>query len=136
MKTELAELFREVFSEKLKEAGYNLVTEAGEDVLIVRPAIIDLDVNAPDTKTAGRSYQLTDSAGQMTLYIELYDSVTSAILGKAIDTKADRRGGFMQWQTKGSNRVAAKKILNKWADILVRALDDARAAASGGENEG
>ena len=135
IKADLAELFKEVFSGKLSEAGYELVTETGEDVLIVRPAIVNLDVNAPDTRSTSRSYQLTDSAGEMTLYVELYDSVTGAILAKALDRQADRRRGNFQWQTKGSNRLAAKRILKSWADTLISALDHAKATAGASENE-
>ena len=48
IKTGLAELFEQVFAEKLSEAGYELTEERAEDVLVVRPAIINLDVYAPD----------------------------------------------------------------------------------------
>ena len=131
----LAELFKEVFTEKLTEAGYALVTETGEDVLLVRPAIVNLDVLAPETRSTGRGYQLTESAGEMTLYVELYDSVTSDILAKAMDRAADRNRGSFRWQTQGSNRIAAKKILNSWADTLINGLNEAHAAASHSENE-
>jgi hypothetical protein len=129
IKAELAELFSEVFAAKLTEGGYELATEAGDDVLIVRPAIVNLDVSAPDVRTASRSYQLTESAGEMTLYVELYDSVTSDIIAKAMDRQKDRERGFMQWQSKVSNKAAAKKILNNWADTLVNALAEAHSAS-------
>ncbi len=136
MKSELAELFREVFTETLNEAGHELVDEAAEDVLVVRPAIVNLDVTAPQTLSASRSYQLAESAGEMTLYIELYDSVTGDILVKALDRRADRRSAFFEWQTKSSNRAAAKRLLTDWADTLSAALADAQSTATGsGESE-
>ena len=54
IKTDVAYLFREVFIERLENAGFSVVNEAGDDVLVLRPAIIDLDVTAPDLRTAGR----------------------------------------------------------------------------------
>ena len=136
MKSELAELFREVFTETLNEAGHDLVDEAAEDVLIVRPAIVNLDAKAPATLRASRSYQLTDSAGEMTLYIELYDSVTGDILVKALDRRADRRSAYFEWQTKASNRAVAKKMLTGWADTLSAALANAQSTATdSGEDE-
>jgi len=63
-------------------------------------------VLAPDVATTSSSYQLTTSAGEKTLYLELYDSVTSDLLGKAKDHKRDRDSGFMTWQTRGANKVA------------------------------
>lgn len=135
IKAELAELFSEVFAAKLTEGGYELATEAGDDVLIVRPAIVNLDVSAPDVRTASRSYQLTESAGEMTLYVELYDSVTSDIIAKAMDRQKDRERGFMQWQSKVSNKAAAKKILNNWADTLVNALAEAHSASGDADTD-
>lgn len=53
IKAAVAELFREVFTEKLSEdGGYEIVEAAGDDVLLVRPAIIDLDITSPDTMRA------------------------------------------------------------------------------------
>ncbi len=54
IKADVAELFREVFTEKLGgDGGYEIVEAAGDDVLLVRPSIIDLDITAPDTMPAG-----------------------------------------------------------------------------------
>ena len=125
MKFGIAELFREVFTEKLTENGYDLASEAAEDVLIVRPAIVNLDVRAPDVKSATRTYQMAESAGEMSLYVELYDSVTSDILAKAMDRRKDRERGYLEWQGRVRNRAVAKKILNIWADALVGALNEA-----------
>ena len=76
IKKNVSELLMEIFTEELEKGGYTLATERAEDVLLVKPAIIDLDVNAPDTMSAGRSRTYTQDAGSMTLYIELYDSET------------------------------------------------------------
>ncbi len=125
IKAEMAELFREVFVAELTEnEGYELADEPAEDVLIIRPAIIDLDVTAPDTKSAGRSYTFVDSSGAATLFIELYDSVSGEILARAIDRKADRSHGTMQWASRASNRVDAKRILRKWAGWLRERMDE------------
>ena len=132
IKAGVAELFMEVFTEELTEGGYELTEEAGEDVLLVRPAIVNLDITAPDVSSPGRSYQFSESAGEMTLYLELYDSETSAIIAKAIDRKRDREKGYMQWQSRVTNTQAAKRIMKSWASTLREALDEAHAATSGG----
>lgn len=126
IKNQLATEFNEVFVKALEENGYEISDQAGEDVLLVRPAIINLDVNAPDTPTAGRSYQYTSSAGEMTLYLELYDSVTGDMIAKALDRRVDNsRSGYYTWTTSVSNATAARKILGGWAEILIEALDEA-----------
>lgn len=125
MRSELATMFHKVFSETLAEGNYELVTERGEDVLIVKPAIINLDATAPDTMSAGSTRSFSGSAGEMTLYIELYDSVTDAIIAKALDRKRDRNTGQFQWQNRVTNRAAANRILKVWATALKNALDEA-----------
>ena len=126
IKNNLSAEFQEVFKNALVDAGYELTDEVADDVMIVRPAIINLDVNAPDTMSAGRSTTFTASAGEMTLYIELYDSVTGDIMAKALDRKMDTNSGFYTWSNSVTNRAAAQRILKGWAKILVTALDEAK----------
>jgi hypothetical protein len=126
IKKDVQELFIEVFTAELEKGGYTLATEQAEDVLLVKPAILDLDVNAPDVRNAGRTNTFTTSAGSMTLYIELYDSETGDLLAKALDPRADRDSGLMQWQTGPANRSAAKRMMQPWAEALRAGLDEAR----------
>jgi hypothetical protein len=128
IKNDTAAEFRKVFTEELNSNGYTVVDAAGDDVLLVRPAIINLDVNAPDTMSAGRSRTYTDSAGEMTLYIELYDSVTGDLIAKAMDRKVDgSNSGFYTWTNRATNKAAGDRILKGWAKILIEALNEARA---------
>ena len=126
IKNSLAEEFQSVFTKVLEEGGYTLVDEAGDDVLLVRPAIVNLDVAAPDTMSAGRSRTYVDSAGEMTLYIELYDSVTGDLIAKAIDRQEDRNKGYYTWSNRATNKAAADRILRGWAEILLNALNEAK----------
>jgi len=133
IKKEVRILFIEIFTEELKNGGYEMATERAEDVLIVKPAIIDLNVNAPDVMTAGRTSTYTTTAGSMTLYLELYDSETDDLLAKALDPTYDRDTGYMQWQTKVSNRAAATRMMRPWAEALRKGLDEAHAATANRE---
>ena len=126
IKIELSSLFMGVFTETLLEGGYELVLETGEDVLLIRPAIIGLDVVAPDRNSTGLSRTYSESAGEMTLYLELYDSVSGEMLAKALDRKVDRQTGYFEWQNRVTNRAAANRILRVWANVLKEGLDDAR----------
>ena len=51
IKKEVSTLFREIFTRELQSAGFVLVSEQAPDVLIIRPAILDLNVNSPDTSS-------------------------------------------------------------------------------------
>ncbi|MBK6286917.1 MAG: DUF3313 domain-containing protein [Pseudomonadales bacterium] len=131
IKKNLAEEFRKIFVEELQDkGGYEIVTEGGDDVLILRPAIIDLDITAPDVMTAGRSRSFATSAGAMTLYIELFDGASGEILARAADREEARDMGRMTWQTSLTNRTEAEKMLRKWAALARAALDRARASGA------
>ncbi len=125
IKERLANEFKEVFTEVLTESGYPVVEDSGEDVLILRPAIINLDVTAPDTMRGAGSKTYAESAGEMTIYLEMYDSVTGDLLAKGMDRRADRDRGYMMWQSRVQNTAAAKQILKAWAEDIVKALDKA-----------
>ena len=126
IKTGVAELFDEVFTEELsKDGGYEIVAAAGEDVLLVRPAIIDLDVTAPDTSTPGRSSTYTTTSGAATIFIELYDSETGDILARAADRRiAQHMGGNLSYSNRVTNRADAKKMMRVWAKALRERLDE------------
>jgi hypothetical protein len=127
----LSDEFRKIFTEELENGGYPVVADSNDHVLLVRPAIIDLDVAAPQTNSAGRSDSFTASPGVMTLVIELYDSVSNEILARAIDRRRARNVGNIQWTTAGTNRDAARKILKRWANLLVSRLDDVHGKQGG-----
>jgi hypothetical protein len=131
MKKEVAELFREVFVGELSgDDGYPVVESADTDVLLLRPAIIDLDVTAPELKSVNRTYNFAASAGAATLYLELYDSVSGEILARVMDRKiADTAGGFMRWSNAVTNRAAAKQVLADWAGLLRQRLDEIHGGA-------
>jgi hypothetical protein len=124
IKTEVSALFREIFAAELKSAGFTLVAEQAQDTLIIRPAIVDLNINSPDTPRGGTIRNITESAGDMTLYLELRDSITGDLLAKAMDFQFDRSNitPFMMDRTRNSN--AANRILADWARVLVEGLKE------------
>lgn len=121
----LADEFRAVFTEILQEeGGYPIVDVVGEDVLIVRPAIINLDVTAPDIDTANRNRQFVTSAGEMTLFMELFDAATGEIIARVVDAQVADRGGFATMANSVTNKAEADRILRKWAEALREHLGD------------
>lgn len=131
---EVAEVFREVFTKELVEGGYAMADEPGEDVLLVKPAIVDLDVTAPDVRTPGITRTYSESAGEMTLNLELFDSLTDDKIAKATDRKLDPRNGWMDWRTSVSNRADARRMMSAWAKALRSALDEARTSTTVTDN--
>jgi len=125
IRSEVANLFKEVFVEVLAaDDGYEIATETGDDVLLIRPAILDLDVTAPDTMSAGRGRTYAASTGAATFYIELFDSVSGAIMGRAADRKEARRNGSrLSWSNSVMNRQDGRRLFTRWATQLRSFLD-------------
>ena len=125
IKTRVSELFNSVLIERLEaDDGFEVVSEADYDVLLIRAAIIDLDIAAPDTSSAGRSRTFTADSSVATLYIELYDSVSGQIIGRAYDRQATRNpSGRMTWSNRASNTADARRVFSSWADTLREFLD-------------
>jgi len=128
---EISVLFREIFTRELESAGFALVAGQSPDTLIIRPAIVDLNINSPDTPRGGTTRNITESAGDMTLYLELRDSITGDVLAKALDFQFDRSNitPFMMDRTR--NERAARSILTNWAQVLVNGLKETGVSTPG-----
>lgn len=121
IKKNLADEFNKVFTKELTEKGFPVVDEAGPDVLLLRPALINVDVAAPDIMTAGMQRTYVRSAGAMTLYMEMYDSATSTLIGRVVDPEADD-DSFARLANRVTNKAAADRILRHWAGLLAKHL--------------
>jgi hypothetical protein len=131
IKNGLSDDFNKVFVKELGANGdFQIVTTQGPGVLMLRPSLLNVVVTAPDVDTPSPSVDMVASAGQMTLYLELWDGGTSTLLARVIDTEADRSTGGMAEQANSvTNTAAADIILRNWADRLRKALDAARSTA-------
>jgi hypothetical protein len=129
------QLLGEEFIKELKKGGYEVVTERGPDVLVVEPAILDLDVFAPDPGNSSGIWVTTysEGSGRATLRLELYDSVTMQLLVRAYDTKSNENDGF-SWRiprSQATNINDARYAFQSWARMLVKGLDATKAQAAG-----
>jgi hypothetical protein len=126
IRTGVAKIVYEEFANELqKNSNYQLVNEAGPDVLRVKTNIVNLYVNAPDTGPPGRSRTYTISAGEMSLIAELYDSETGEVLARVVDRREARRAGTLSYTNSATNEDDFRYIANGWARILRNSLDKA-----------
>ncbi|KAA9134155.1 DUF3313 domain-containing protein [Marinihelvus fidelis] len=117
IKKGVAEEFNKVFSEVLTKKGYKVVDAPADGVLAVRPAILNLDVTAPDLRRGGPSITWVQSAGSMTLYMELYDAPKDELIARVVDSRADDHG-MREVANSVTNRAAADRMLRSWAEQL------------------
>ena len=128
IKKKLAEEFRKIFTDVLTSEGYEIVDEAGPDVLLLRPALLNVDVVAPDVRPTSRSRTYIRSAGEMTLYMELYDSATDTLLARVADPQADP-DRVSKPANRATNQKAADRMLRSWAELLAKALGEVKEGA-------
>jgi hypothetical protein len=132
IRARLADIVHEqLVAEVQTGGGYQIVTTPGPDVLHVAAAIIDLNITAPDTMSAGRSFTITASKGSMTLVAELRDSETGELLARAVDHATDNSSFRYELANSVTNAEAARTAATAWARILRQRLDAARAASAG-----
>jgi hypothetical protein len=131
IKNYLAEEFKKVFTARLTTKGEQVVAAPAPGALVLRSAIINLDVVAPDAHNQiGRTFTSAASAGQATLYLELFDSVTGELLARALDVESAGARGYIGMRNGVTNRSDANVMLKKWADLFATFLKDARVATS------
>jgi hypothetical protein len=125
----IAAEFKDVFVTQLEQGGYPMVTTAAPDVLVLRPALINVYITAPQNMADPDSVTLSSTTGQLTLYLELYDSVTNQLLARVIDPESvSATDGTFMWQTRAGNITAGREAMTRWADILRQRMEAARGA--------
>ena len=129
-KTDLAKQLKKIFTEELARGGYRVSDTVTPDTLTLRPALVNIEVSAPDLMTPGHSVVYARTAGQMTLYLELWDGTTNTILARVVDAQGD--SGMYGLRTNSvTNRAAAERILRIWAEELHKKLDLVRGKTAG-----
>lgn len=127
IKERIAKDFKEEFTKVLTEGGYAVTQDLTQNVMILRPAIINLQITAPDVG-ATNSRTFVSEAGSMTLYMELYDAVTNAKFAEVYDAVAVGDRSFTYIANRATNRSELDRTLRSWAETLVKHLDEAHQA--------
>jgi len=116
----------DIFEDAWSEGGYQVVSEPGPDVLRVRPGVLNIEVNAPDVMTAGRSRTFANEAGQATYFVEIRDSLTGALLGRAADQRLVG-DNIAVYRNSVTNRADFRQEVKRWAELSVRGMNELKA---------
>lgn len=116
----------EILAEAFTEGGYPVVTEGGPDVLRLRMGVVNISVTAPEANTAGRSRSFSDEAGYATLIVEARDSLSGALLGRAVDGRV-AGDNSMLIRNSVTNRGDFRTLMKRWATSSVKGLDELKA---------
>jgi hypothetical protein len=117
--------FDSYFAEAFTKAGFTIAAAPGPNVVRIRSGVVDIDVVAPDV-SASRNRTFSEEAGAGTLVIEVRDSVTNALLGRAIERRiAGDNGPWLR--TAASNRADFDRLFRRWAETSAEGLVELKA---------
>ncbi len=116
---------REAFVEELaKSKHFTIVSEHGPDVLLVRGALLDVVSWVPPDPVGARSDVYLSRVGEATLVLELRDSITEAILARAVDRRAAEDVMGLQESNRVNNRTEIRRLGRTWGGMLRGSLDE------------
>jgi hypothetical protein len=120
-------LVAETFLDEIQNIqNFEIVTEPGPDVMMVRGGLLDVESYVPQDPMAqtGRGGIYLSSVGAATLVLELRDSETGAILARSIDRRAaEQPGGMMFQSNRVTNASEVRRLIRFWARRLREGLD-------------
>lgn len=119
--------FDEVFAEEFAKAGYAVVQARGADVLRVSTAVVNLYINAPDVGTSARSTTYTTEAGEATLFVEVRDSQSGALMGRVLDRKETRGIAGPTQANRATNAAEFRNLFRAWAGTTIQGLEELKA---------
>jgi hypothetical protein len=118
------ELMAEAFTEEMARGEhYEIVTEPGPDVLLITGGLLDV-VSFIPPDIVGRGDIFLSRVGEATIVLELRDSVTGAILVRAVDRRAaEDAAGMGTRSNRVTNSAEFRRLARAWARILREGLD-------------
>ena len=117
----IRQIFRDAFYGAIGD-DYEIVDQAGPDVLKVRASLVDLRTNPPTGQVSvGRRLADVVSAGHMTFLMELIDSRSDEVLARAADEEKPEPGEDIAGG--GENWAAVEAAAQRWARLFRGFLD-------------
>jgi len=126
IRDKMSKLVYEEVVKELKAGGYTLVNEPGDDVLGVEMAIVDLYARAPDVTGSSSRAVFVESAGDVSMVIQLSDSVSGDAIARAFDHFKATEYSRPERVTRVDNEEEARSAAMHWAKALRNGLDRAK----------
>lgn len=122
-KEKFEEVMREAFLEELaKSEHFEIVSEAGPDVLLIRGGLVDVVSYVPP-EPIGMTDIYISRVGEATLVLEIRDSISEAIIARAVDRRAAEDSMGFNESTPVRNTAEVRRLARTWARLLRDRLD-------------
>lgn len=121
----LIDTVSEVFREELEKSEYFTIVEApGPDVLILDGGMLDIVSRVPPQQ-AGRHDIYISRVGEITLVLQLRDSMSGETLARAAERRSIEPAGRMGMQSNPVTTWAEiRRVARRWGSKLRKGLDD------------
>lgn len=123
MRQLLAASCREILATELASLAISESEAAGRRVLAVRPAVVDVDIAAPDVLAADRQTQYATTPAAMELRLDLVDTDTGQTVARVIDRRRADTTMVLRPATRVSNMAEAERIFRQWATLVREHLE-------------
>jgi len=123
IKKRFAKQFHKTFDSKLDSSnGYKVVQTNEAGTLLLKPSIIDMELNGPDKLGASFKVTMVHSAGKATLSLDIIDANSGVLLGRIIEQKKSREYHEFQRANLIFNKSEFIPIFNSWAKRLIKVI--------------
>lgn len=109
-----------------KDPAFAVVQDAVASTLVLRPAIVELDVHAPDIRSASSRRTFTQSSGEMTLNLDFVDGASGTLIARVVDKRRGMDAGYLERTTSVSNKADAGITLLRWGNLLRETLQSSQ----------
>lgn len=108
------------------KGGYQLVAQANEAEVILRPALESLNIYAPDLSFAGRRDQYINEAGNATFNVVLVDAKTGRPLAQFIDNRETFNNPGMRREKADriTNARYFSRLMDRWTNNMLDILSN------------
>ena len=132
IRTESVHLFRDEFArEFVKRGSYKFADEPAPDVLLVVPAVEELDIIAPEAgDSPGARTYLTGRPVTMKVTGDIRDAMTGKVVARVITYHPPEQNPYNELRiaNRTSNAQEQRRVFAEWSLLAREALDVAKAA--------
>jgi hypothetical protein len=122
-KERLIEETSAIFAEELANSTRFTVTDTtGDDVIIIRGAMLDIVSRVPP-EMVGRGDVFLSDVGEMTIVIEVVDSMSNAVIFRGVERRAAGRSGNTIRASQVTTWAEVRRLARRWATTLREGLD-------------
>ncbi len=122
-KARFVEVMRDALRDELgRSERFTIVDEPGPDVLLIRGGLLDV-VSFVPPEPVGRSEIYLSRVGEATLVLEIRDSVSEAVIARAVDRRAAEDTLGFNASNRVSNTAEVRRMAKTWARLLRERLD-------------